>query len=140
MRDNNYLKNKLNSIWETFFADVPRSNKVLIQFGRCAEKRLGSIRKVINGPNRKRFDTLIYINGHFKDGFIPEFVIDATIAHELCHYAHGFSSPLPQLSKFPHRGDVVDRELNDRGLKTLERSEQDWLNKNWTAYLKNTTR
>lgn len=141
MRNNTYLKEKLDQIWEKFFADVPRSNHVQICFGRKAGKRLGSIRKVIKNENRNNFDTLIYINGHFKDEFIPTFVIDATIAHELCHYAHGFSSPLPQLSKFPHRGDIVDKELEQRGLKPLEELEQKWLNRHWTKFLKhNTTR
>ncbi len=139
MRDNNYLKNRLNTIWEAFFSDVPRSNKVWIKFGRKAEKRLGSIRKVWM-QDQKDFDSLIYINGHFKDEVIPEFILDATIAHELCHYAHGFSSPLPQLSKFPHRGHIIDKELKRRGLTVLERAENKWLNKNWSRYLKDTTR
>ena len=138
MRNNTYLENKLDAIWQTFFSDVPKDNKVSIKFGRKAAKRLGSIRK-INSLNEERFDTQILINGYFRHKNIPHFVVEATIAHELCHYAHGFSSPLPQLSKFPHRGDVVDHELKRRGLRELEKAENKWLNKYWYKFINNTT-
>jgi predicted metal-dependent hydrolase len=75
------------------------------------------------------------MNGHFKDIRIPLYVIDATIAHELAHYAQGFSSPLPRLSRFPHRGGSVDNELDDRGLNWLVQKELNWLNKNWDKFL-----
>lgn len=135
MRTNQYLNDKLNEIWQEFFIDVPRDNKVIIKFGRKAAKRLGSIRK-INSSSKEIFDTQILINGHFRNKQIPNFIIEATIAHELCHYAHGFSSPLPQLLRFPHRGDVVDQELKKRGLKKLEQTENKWLNKHWCKFIK----
>jgi len=131
MRDNFFLKQRLDHLWKEHFSDVPKSNRVDIRFGRCAEKRLGSIRQRIDHT-----DTLIMLNGHFRDKKIPNYIIDATIVHELCHYAYGFSSPLPQLSKFPHRGGVVKKELLKRGLGELLEKETSWLNKNWTKYLK----
>lgn len=134
MRNNAYLRKKLDNLWQAHFPDVKKSNRVEIEFGRKAAKRLGSIRRC-HYPGEKSFDTLIYINGHFKDQQIPEYVIDATICHELAHYAHGFSSPLPKLSPFPHRGGVVDRELEKRGLGRLLRLETGWLQKNWLSYL-----
>lgn len=133
MRDNKFLEDKLDTIWQTFFLDVPRSNNVSIKFGRKAIKRLGSIRRV--NTSNQLFDTQILINGHFRHDHIPHFVVEATIAHELCHYAHGFSSPLPQLSRFPHRGDVVDQELQKRGLDELESAERKWLNKYWFKFV-----
>lgn len=130
MRRNDYLVHRLDFLWRKYFFDVDRSNNVEIKFGRKARKRLGSIRQAINSD-----DTLIIINGHFKDEFIPEYVIDSTIIHELCHYAHGFSSPLPQLSPFPHRGGLVKREFKKRGLENLLRREMSWLNQHWFKYL-----
>ncbi len=133
MRSNKLLLQRLILIWEKYFPEVPIQNRVLIGFGRKAEKRLGSIRRInISG---KRFDTLIMINGYFKDRKIPQYVVDATIAHELAHYAQGFSSPLPRLSRFPHRGGMVDKELERRGLNWLVEKELAWLNQNWDRFL-----
>ena len=135
MRDNSILEKKLQNIWDEYFPDVPQRNDVQIRFGKKARKRLGSIREkyYANSPD---FDTLILINGHFKDHTIPEFVVEATIAHELCHYAHGFASPLPRLSRFPHRGGSVDREMVRRGIGDMVLREQEWLDANWMKYLK----
>jgi hypothetical protein len=137
MRNDTYLERRLKRIWKKYFRDVPCLNKVEIKFGRRAQKRLGSIREIFYTRDNKKFDTLILINGHFKDPSVPDFIIDATIAHELCHYAQGFASPLPQLSSFPHRGGLVEEELVNRNLGELVLSETDWLNKNWTTFLTN---
>lgn len=132
MRDDIFLSDRLDFLWGKYFADISKSNKVYIKFGRKAVKRLGSIRQ-----KNDETDTIIILNGHFKDKKIPCHVIDATIVHELCHYAHGFSSPLPQLSRFPHRGGLVDKELIRRGLLNLLEKEKKWLNKNWFKYIVN---
>jgi len=139
MRNNQYLKEKLDNIWQTYFADVPRRNEVNITFGRCARTRLGSIKliqksKIKNQNDKSKFKNLpsqIVITGYFKDGAVPEFMIDAVIAHELCHYAHGFSSPLPQLFKYPHQGRAVDREMIKRGLGDTLLAQQKWLRLEW---------
>lgn len=138
MRDNNLLEKKLDQIWAKNFSDVPRTRGVNIFFGRKAMKRLGSIReKECEKP--KQTKTKILINGYFRDKTIPDFVIDATIAHELCHYVHGFGSPLPQMCRYPHRGGKVDREMETRGLTMLAEKEDRWLSKNWFKYLNNNT-
>jgi hypothetical protein len=130
MRNDTLLRDRMKYLWKEYFADVSKSNKVHIKFGRKAVKRLGSIRQKID-----QTDTIILLNGHFKDESIPQYVVDATIIHELCHYAHGFSSPLPQLSRFPHRGGMVDREFSRRGLDNLLKQETSWLNENWFKYI-----
>lgn len=137
MRNNKYLEQKLQDIFKKYFSDIPIKNNVHICFGKKAKKRLGSIRERYVGKKSSDFDTLILINGHFRDKYIPEVIIDATIAHELCHYAHGFASPLPQLSRFPHRGGAVDKEMVRRGIGELVLQEQNWLDKNWINYLSN---
>lgn len=113
-RDNNWLLARLNHLWETYFNDVPQKNKVFIKFGREAKYRFGSIRLSYLDKSSQ-----IIINGIFKDAKYPTEIIDHTIAHELVHYTHGFSSPNPKMHSYPHRGGVIDKELNDRGLKHL---------------------
>lgn len=135
MRTNIVLKRRLNKIWSNFFADVPRNNLVQIKFGRKARKRLGSIKETKCPIYADRIHSEITINGHFKNKKLPLFIIDATIAHELCHYAHGFGSPLPQLCVYPHRGGFVDKEMTKRQLESLTQREQIWLNKNWLKFI-----
>lgn len=135
MRDDSYLRDKLEQIWQRYFSDVSRPNKIKIKFGRKARKRLGSIGQQVSKNAEVHFDTQIRINGHFKSPEIPEFVIDATIAHELCHYTHGFGSPLPKYFDHPHKGGVVEIELKKRGLKELETKEWRWLQENWKNHL-----
>ena len=125
------------------FTDVEAPNSVFIKWGRKARTRLGSIRKVYSKSILKRlggdFETQIIINSHFKDEKIPVYVVDATIAHELCHYAHGFSSPLPQVAYHPHKGGLVTAEMRDRGMGEMLKRQKRWLKKNWRGYVENNT-
>ncbi len=122
-RDNAWLLARLDYIWSTYFADVDQINPVFISFGRYSKLRLGSVR--LEKTTNK---TYITISGMFKDEtIIPQDVIDHTIAHELCHYAHGFSSPKPRLHKYPHYGGIINKELRARGLEYLIKSYAAWL-------------
>jgi len=140
MRDDEWLENRMEYIQRRHFADAKISNALLIRFGRRARRILGSIRKNHDRSILNRltgnFDTQIIINGHFKDEYIPEYVVDAVIGHELCHYVHGFSSPLPQLARHPHKGGIVNNEMSKRGMGVLEREQKRWIKKNWLTYLK----
>jgi predicted metal-dependent hydrolase len=71
----------------------------------------------------------------FKDTEVPEYVVQATIAHELAHYAHGFHSPIEQKFEKPHQGGIVHRELDNRGGKKLEQMSKKWLKEQWRDYL-----
>ena len=114
LRDDNYLISRLDHLWSTYFGDVTQTNKVFIKFGRSSKYRFGSIRL-----NPRDKSSRIIINGMFRDPKLPAEVIDHTIAHELVHYTQGFSSPHPKMHAYPHRGGVIDKELNERGLKHL---------------------
>ena len=109
MRDRKYLENLMYDLWETNFSDVPRKNLVLIKFGKYSKRQLGSIKMAntntkIKGLLKKNIDdyeaqddkrvTVITITKYFQNEIVPDYVVKATIAHELCHYTHGFSSPL----------------------------------------------
>ena len=122
MRDNKWLLFRLDEIWRNHFSEVSQINPVTIRFGRSALYRFGSIRL-----NYSTGVSQIIVNGRFRDPKYPQEVIDHTIAHEMVHYAQGFSSPNPKLHRYPHRGGVIDRELTDRGLKNLVVFYKKWV-------------
>jgi hypothetical protein len=126
-RDETWLQQILDKIWDNYFDDVPQANDVRIVFGRRAKRRLGSIG--LDPADGKT--SIITINSIFKLPEIPEFVVEATIFHELTHYAHGFSSPLDQAQKHPHAGGVMRREFAERGLLELYLQQKRWLKENW---------
>lgn len=125
MRDEIWLKNKLSDIWGDYFEDIKQLNQIKIVFGRNARTRLGSIKM------NKNKDTLITITGLFKNLEVPEFMIDATIAHEICHYSHGFASPHPKKARFPHKGGLVNRELCNRGFGEIIKLQKSWIKLEW---------
>ena len=126
MRDHTWLQQLLDSTWDTYFSDVPQDNDVRIEFGRRAKRRLGSIRLAAD-----RRTSIITVNGLFRSQSIPESIIQATIVHELSHYAHGFNSPIDQQYRQPHAGGVMRREFSERGLLGLYREQKRWLKDNW---------
>lgn len=142
MRDNEWLQEQLAWLWYKHFSDVAQPNDVRIKFGRPAVARLGSIkwgRKPVahhDGSTQRR--SIITITGYFKDETIPDNVVTAVIAHELTHYAHGFSSPNPQLYKHPHHGGIVDKEMVKRGLGPILKEHKQWLKQHWANYIRNT--
>lgn len=140
MRDDKWLFHKLDQVWDEYFPDVPQENDVRIVWGRRAKTRLGSIkldvkdmRQRIGGKEHPA--TIITINSLFKDPAIPEFVVTATIAHELSHYAHGFNSPLERKYQTPHAGGVVHYEMHSRGLSDVLKKQKKWLRENWREYI-----
>ncbi|MHB8840344.1 MAG: hypothetical protein ACYC56_00920 [Candidatus Aquicultor sp.] len=128
MRNDQWLREKLDIIWSEYFLDVPKTDKVIIHFSKKCRNRLGSIRLVNNTLSE------IKINGFLKDSGIPEFVCEAVVAHELTHYVHGFGSSRPQLYKYPHRGGIVAREMIRRGLGEKHYAAKDWINTNWMGF------
>lgn len=132
IRDDNWLIFRLDDIWTKYFSDVPQSNRVFIRFGRFAKLRLGSIKF-----NKKTHDTIITITSMFRSKLIPKDVIDHTIAHELIHYSHGFSSTHPKLHKYPHAGGVIKKEMIARGMGELYYAYKNWIKtyrKSFTRY------
>ena len=80
--------------------------------------------------------TLINITSYFKDESIPEEIVLSTIAHEMCHYAHGFNSPLSQIYDHPHKGGLIKKEMQQRGLINVYKYSKTWLKQNWLKYIK----
>ena len=122
LRDNAWLLSRLDNLWTNHFADVSQENPIVIKFGRYSKYRLGSIRL---NPQSKM--SLITITGMFKLESIPQEVVDHTIAHEMVHYAHGFSSTKRRLHKYPHAGGVVRKEMAGRGMRHLNDAYRKWV-------------
>ena len=121
-RDDKWLLSRLDYLWSNFFADVKQTNPVFIKFGRYSRFRMGSIRL-----DKSTGRTYITLTKMFKDERVPVEVVDQTIAHELTHYIHGFSSFRPRLHKYPHGGGIVNRELKKRGLEHLVIAYKKWM-------------
>jgi hypothetical protein len=132
-RDDTWLYQLLDHTWDTYFSDVPQENDVRIAFGRKTKNRLGSIRV---DPSDVRI-SIITLNGLFREALVPDFVIEATLVHELCHYAHGFNSPIAQKYRHPHAGGVMKREFAERGLEQLYKNQRHWLKMNWRTVVEN---
>jgi len=147
MRDNKWLAQRLKAVWEKYFPDVRQGNDVIVRFGKKSRRTLGSIRLQHENPSilyilSRRVlgvkpKTIIVLNGHFKKKQIPEYVVDATIAHELSHYAHGFASPHKQKFRYPHKHGVVRSEMQNRGLSELFKKQKTWTKAHWQRVIIN---
>lgn len=124
LRNNTWLFSRLSSIWTKHFPEMEQTNPVQIKFGRYSKYRLGSIKL-----NRRTNRSHITITAMFKKISIPAQVVDHTLAHELVHYAHGFSSKRARLHKYPHAGGVVQKEMEQRGMGYLNKAYREWVQK-----------
>lgn len=142
MRDHTWLKNRLDELLKTLFAEMPITNPIEIRWGREAKFRFGSVRlerpkgfrslrllkrlKSLNStvtPNK----SVVTITKLFASEEVPSDVVLYTIAHELTHYAHGFSSTNKRMFRHPHHGGVVNREIEKRGGARYVRAYKSWL-------------
>jgi hypothetical protein len=98
-RDDAWLSRELDFLWNGCFYDVTMANVVEINFGGFWKTRLGLI-----SLSHSHLKTFIKINGYLRSWEFPDYVVRATIAHELAHYFHGFGSPLPRKYRYPHHG------------------------------------
>jgi hypothetical protein len=127
LRDDDWLAERVRLLMHIHFADVPQGYPIATRFGIRARNRFGSI-----GAQARQ--TIILVNRLFADPFVPIYVVDGTLAHELAHYAHGYGSGLPLLHRDPHRGGVVDKELDRRGLGEINRNAEQWRAAHWDAF------
>ncbi len=119
----------LTSIWQHYFSDVPRANEVQIAYCRPWKSRLGLIRMSLDSTR-----SFIGINSLLQHRNVPDCVLVTTIAHELVHYTHGFGSPLPQLYEHPHANNIVDKELEQRGLSSALADCNTWIDEHWYTF------
>ncbi len=120
------LFHHLSLIWREHFSDVERVNPVVIEFGRAARTRLGSI--TLDKPSNISRITISHLLAY---DLVPDVVLNATIAHELVHYTHGFSSLRPRIFRHPHQGGIILKEFRARGLYPTHLEARRWLRANW---------
>ena len=132
MRDEQWLNQRFEQIWQLFFPDVEKKN-IYIRWKGNWKNKFGHITKT------KKGQTEIAINKLFKNFQVPEDVIKLTIAHEIVHYSHGFYSHLPKLHKYPHQGGIVEKELKKRGFTYMLKKEKQWQKKEWYSLHKELT-
>jgi hypothetical protein len=125
----------LHQIWQEYFFDVPRVNEVQIAYCYPWKNRLGMIRLSLDNAT-----SFIGINALLQHQRVPECVLITTVAHELTHYAHGFGSPLPRPYKHPHANNVVNRELERRGLGEFIHQSDAWIDRQWFSFYDNERR
>lgn len=130
MRDDKWLNDRFERIWGLLFSDISRLNTVNVRFKGKWKNKFGHIKRL------KNLDTEIVINGLFKEDLVPEYIIDLTLAHEIVHYSHGFSSPLPKKYRYPHARGVVRRELKSRGLSNALKLERKFIKEEWMKLYK----
>ncbi len=138
MRNTKWLVERTKFILRRYFPEMKLGNNLVVKFGRKAKTRLGSIK--YGSPHRRvnkvHPNTIITLTGYFQDEKVPDFVLDATLAHEISHYSHGFFSPRQRLYHHPHYGGVVKREMLDRGLEDMLKLQKKWLRENWIRFIK----
>ena len=133
MRDHKWLVNQLEFLLKKYFVDVPISNPLEIKFGREAKFRFGSIKLLKPRGLRVLFErtkpqkSIITITRMFANDEVPVEVVHFTIAHELTHYAHGFSSTNKRMFRHPHHGGVVNAEIKRRGGGHLITGYKKWI-------------
>lgn len=131
MRDQAWLENLLEAIWQQHFHDVAATTPIEIRYGKRARARLGSL-----SYDRQRNVATIRLTRLFTDPKVPDMVIKATLVHELIHYAHGFHGSTRPKYDYPHRGGVIAQEFAERGLDDLYEAQKRWLKGNWTQIVK----
>lgn len=127
MRDNHWLEARLQHLWTTYYSDVTRCFPIKVTFGPRARYRYGSIYSVGKQCH-------ILINRLFAHPDVPMYVVEATLAHELAHYVHGYGSGLKKLYPHPHRGGVVEKEMEKRGCLFLEDQASEWRRTHWQNF------
>lgn len=129
MRNDEWLSERFNQIWNLLFSDVERKNDVIIRFKGKWRNKFGHIKRL------KNKDTEICVNSLFRNEIVPEYMVDITLAHELVHYMHGFNSPHERKYRYPHQGGIVKRELLKRGFGHSLRLERKFI-KEWKEMYK----
>ncbi len=134
---NQYLAKKTASLIRENFSERGVTNLLIVRWGSKWSRKLGHIKPLKNeNKHDTEFGSIIEINSLLKEIEVPEYVLDYVLMHELTHYFQGFGSNHERKFRHPHRGGLVDKELERLGwLEIMEKSEK-WLKQNWPEILR----
>jgi|GEM_PF-3581591 len=116
----------VDATWQQYFPDVPRANIIVAGYDFRWKTRLGRIRMLVDGSESE-----ITLNTYLDNLQVPSEISVVIIAHEIVHYAQGFSSPLPRMQRHAHNHGAVSHELARRGLGEQERFMYEWARSEW---------
>ncbi len=127
----NYLARKAAQLIRENFAERGVTNFLVVKTGQKWSRTLGHIKTLED----KEYGSMIEINPLLFDLDVPEYVLDYVIMHELTHYFQGFGSNHEKTHKHPHRGGVVEKELERLGWEEIQKKADVWLKDGWAKIL-----
>jgi hypothetical protein len=127
----NYLAKKTASLIRENFSEKGITNLLMVKSGKNWKRTLGHIKTVKNSE----YGSLIEINPLLFDLDVPTYVLDYVIMHELMHYFQGFCSNHEKKHKYPHKGRIVEKELQKLGWEEIQIKSDKWLKTNWEKIL-----
>ncbi|MFH0955081.1 MAG: hypothetical protein V1777_03170 [Candidatus Micrarchaeota archaeon] len=123
------LAKKTAEIIRENFPEREITNLLVIRWsGQAWKSKLGHITPLKN----PEFGSLIEINSLLNDPYVPEFVVEATLLHELIHYFDGFGSNHERKRRHPHLGGIMKKEFAEFGWTELHKKQKGWLEKNFS--------
>jgi len=126
-----YLARKTAQLIRENFSERGVINLLVVKTGKRARRTLGHIKTL----NDREYGSTIEINPILFDPDVPEFVLDYVIMHELTHYFQGFGSNHEKKGTHPHRGGLVDKELERLGWGEIMDKSEKWLKESWPSVL-----
>ncbi|MDD4251136.1 MAG: hypothetical protein PHX27_03020 [Candidatus ainarchaeum sp.] len=126
-----YLAKKTANLIRENFYEKEITNLLVVKTGKKWKRTLGHIKTL----ETKEYGSLIEINPLLFDIETPEFILDYVIMHELTHYFQGFASNHEKKHRYPHKGRIVEKELERLGWKEIQEKSDLWLKANWTKIL-----
>jgi hypothetical protein len=127
----NYLTRKTASLIRENFGERGVTNLLVVKTGKRWKRTLGHIKPF----EHSEYGSLIEINSLLFDLDVPEYVLDYVIMHELTHYFQGFASNHEKKFLNPHRGGIVEKELERLGWKEIQEKSDKWIKENWDSIL-----
>ena len=126
-----YLARRAASLIRENFAERGVTNLLVVKWGGKWSRTLGHIKTL----KEREYGSVIEINSIFKSVEVPEYVLDYVLMHELTHYFQGFGSNHEKKARHPHRGGLVDKELDRLGWKEIREKAEGWIKENWKNVL-----
>lgn len=130
MLSDTFLTRKTGQLCREYFPRKQITNLLVVRWGKAWSTKLGHIKPLKN----VHYGSLIEINAVLNDDRIPEFVVEATLLHELIHYFQGFGSNHKRTQKHPHQGGVIEKEFAKFGWQEIAQKQDAWINAHFERY------